>query len=290
MIISIASGKGGTGKTTVAANLALVLARDFEVQVIDADVEAPNAHILLKPVLNEVEEVFLEVPHIDAERCSGCGICQKVCAFNALALVKNDVLFFEELCHGCGACMVLCPEKAITESSRQIGLVETGMAGDVLFARGRINPGEVLAPFVIRAVKRKQSADALVLVDSPPGTSCAAVSAVSGSDFCLLVTESTPFGLHDLQLAVSLLQKLKIPTAVVINKAGHGDERVDKYCEQQCIPVLARIPYDRQVAEVYASGRPAVTNIEGWDVVYESLGALLLQQASDAAHTGGDQL
>lgn len=282
MILSIASGKGGTGKTTVATNLALTLSGSARVQLVDADVEEPNAHIFLKPAFMETEQVTVPVPEIDEDRCTRCGKCAKVCAFNAIAVIKDHVLVFPELCHGCGGCSLLCPERAVVERPRKIGVVEAGVSCGIEFVHGKLNPGEAFAPPVTRAVKKRVRQDGIVIVDAPPGTSCPAVEAVRGSDFCLLVTEPTPFGLSDLELAVEMLEKLGIPAAVIINRSDIGDEKVDRYCEEKGIPVVGRIPFDRKVAEAYARGLTAVLTFPEWREVYASLGDRVLNLARAA--------
>jgi MinD superfamily P-loop ATPase len=258
MIISVASGKGGTGKTTVATNLALFLSsqKSREVQFLDCDVEEPNAHVFLEPELQESRPVSLAVPDVDPRKCTLCGRCAEVCAYHAIVVLKKDVLTFPELCHGCGGCSLLCPEKAISEKQRQIGVLEEGRAGSLRFVRGRLDIGEPMATPVIRAAKRTSTQDGITIIDVPPGTSCPVIESVNGSDFCLLVTEPTPFGLHDLKLAIELLKKLKIKHGVLVNRAGIGDNRVQDYCNEGGVPVLAEIPYDREVAVLYSRGIP----------------------------------
>ncbi|MGI5822747.1 MAG: ATP-binding protein [Dethiobacteria bacterium] len=270
MIIAVASGKGGTGKTTVAINLALVQDQD-EVQFLDCDVEEPNAHIFLKPDLGEKETVSIPVPKIDEEKCTFCGRCAEVCAFNALVVLKDHVMTFHELCHGCGGCAYFCPEKAITEVPRGIGILERGPAFGFDFLHGRLNPGEAMSPPLIDAVKNKIDNRKQVLIDAPPGTSCPVVAAVRGSDFCLLVTEPTPFGLNDLDLAVQLLRKLDIPVGVLINRADIGDKRVEEYCRREGVPVLMEIPFDRELATLYARGEPIVEHSAKWHDMFAAL-------------------
>jgi MinD superfamily P-loop ATPase len=257
MIISIASGKGGTGKTTVAVNLALSLPKGT-VQLIDCDVEEPNSHLFLSPTIHQVTSVGIPVPRIDESKCTYCGKCAKVCEYHAIAVILKNVLVFDELCHGCGACSYLCPEKAIFEVEREIGIVQEGNANGINFVNGVLNIGEPMASPLIRRVKQKVQKERIVILDAPPGTACPVIESVKGSDFCLLVTEPTPFGLNDLELAVGMLEKLGIPKGVVVNKADIGDRGVWDYCTMKNIPILMEIPMDRKIAESYSKGIPLV--------------------------------
>lgn len=259
MILSIASGKGGTGKTTVAVNLALSLLNK-EVQYMDCDVEEPNAHLFLKPNIQRVTSVGIPVPRIDETKCTSCGKCAKVCEYHAIALIVKTVLIFDEMCHGCGACSYLCPERAILEVEREIGILQEGYANGISFINGILNIGEPMASPLIRKVKEGIQKDKIVILDAPPGTSCPVIETVKGSDFCLLVTEPTPFGLNDLELAVGMLEKLGIAKGVVINKADIGDRGVWDYCKSKEIPVLMEIPMDRKIAESYSKGIPIIAD------------------------------
>ncbi|HID28187.1 MAG TPA: (4Fe-4S)-binding protein [Methanosarcinales archaeon] len=269
MIISIASGKGGTGKTTLATNLALALQR---VQLLDCDVEEPNAYIFLKSEIKETKPVNIKVPKIN-NNCNFCGLCSKFCAFNALAVIINQVMVFPELCHGCGGCSLVCPKNAILEIDREIGVVKKAILKDIELVYGELNIGEPRADPVIKAVKKeiKNIGDKKVIIDAPPGTSCPVITSVYGSDYCILVTEPTPFGLHDLKLAVEMLREIKIPCGVVINRAGIGDDKVYKYCNTEGIPILLEIPYSRKIAELYSRGIPFVQAMTDWKSKFISL-------------------
>jgi MinD superfamily P-loop ATPase len=314
MIIAVASGKGGTGKTTVAVNLALSIAADTQGSVdsaepstfrpsllfLDCDVEEPNAHLFLKPTIERREEVGILIPKVDYDKCTFCGRCAEVCAYHALAVVKQNVLVFPELCHGCGSCTLNCPEEAIHEVLNVTGVIEegqalrpgsprlrsgqagqvlrpslrlrsgqgSGQAGDIRFAHGILNIGEAMAVPIIRELKkriREKNADPrevrcyIVILDASPGTSCPVVETMRGADFVLMVTEPTPFGLHDLKLAVEVARdELGLPVGVVINRDGVGDQGVEDYCAAENIPILMRIPLDRRIAEAYSEGVPLV--------------------------------
>jgi len=264
MIISVASGKGGTGKTLVATSLALSLNDNYKIQILDCDVEEPNANILLHLDLNQRQQVYVPIPKVDETKCTYCGKCAEVCAYNALAVIKEKVLVFPELCHGCGACSYLCPESAITEEGREVGVVERGESGNLELIQGKINIGEAMAPPVIRKVKKYIDPANIAIIDVPPGTSCPVVEAVEGSDFCLLVTEPTPFGLNDLLLAVEVVRKLGISCGVIVNRAGIGGEEVEQYCRREGIPVLLKIPLDRNIAILYSEGIPLIEGIPRW--------------------------
>ncbi len=261
--LAIASGKGGTGKTTVAVNLALALEQE-NIQILDCDVEEPNAHLFLKPDFDYKAEVGIPVPSIDLAKCSFCGRCAEVCAFNALAVFQDQVMVLSELCHGCGSCAYLCPEKAITELERPIGFVESGTAYGLAFAHGCLNPGEAMSPPLISAVRKFVKPESITIIDAPPGTSCPVVTAVNGCDFCLLVAEPTPFGLNDLDLAFQMVTKLGIPAGVIINRCDIGDDGVEEYCSRNKLPVLQKMPWDYDVARLYARGEPAVLHLPAW--------------------------
>lgn len=251
MIISIASGKGGTGKTLVATNIAASIG---EVELVDCDVEEPNSYLFFPDrEMKESTDCTLPIPVIDDEKCTKCKICSDFCAYNALAVFPQQVLLFEGLCHGCGGCAIACPEDAITEGSRSIGKIYEAQAGNVGLIWGELNLGEAMATPLIRDVKKKAKSD-LVLIDSPPGTACPVIEAVKDSDFCVLVTEPTPFGLYDLKIAVNVLKDMGIPCGVIVNRSGIGDKKIYSYCEEQEIPLLMEIPFSRKIAELYSRG------------------------------------
>ncbi len=264
MIISVASGKGGTGKTLVATSLALSLKDREPVQLLDCDVEEPNAHVLLKPVITSSESVYILIPKVDEDKCTYCGKCAQVCVYHAIVVLGEHVLTFPQLCHGCGACSYLCPENAITEEGREGGVVEWGTSDGIEFTHGKLNVGEAMTPPVIRKVKEQAHNNGVVIVDAPPGTSCPVVESIKGSDFCLLVTEPTPFGLNDLVLAVETVSELNIPCGVVINRAGIGDTRVEEYCLKENIPILLTVPLDAEIARLYSKGIALVEGMPQW--------------------------
>ena len=251
MIISIASGKGGTGKTTVATNLALSIPN---AQILDCDVEEPNSHIFIKPEIKNKEIVSIPVPEVDNSKCDGCGKCQKVCAYNAIAVVNKKVLVFPELCHGCGSCSYFCPPEAIKEVNKEIGCVEIGSKDELQFVHGRLNIGEMMSPPLIKAVKKYINPDKTAIIDAPPGTSCPVITAIKDSDFVILVTEPTPFGLNDLILAVEVVKILNIPFGVVINRSDLGNKDTDDYCGKGNIPILMQIPFKKEIASAYSKG------------------------------------
>ena len=265
MRVAVAGGKGGTGKTTVATALAHTLAEepmgprgDGEPLLLDCDVEAPDAHIYLRPALERRRPVTLPTPSIDEQLCDRCGRCARACRFNALAIVPSGVFTFPSLCHGCGACARACPVQAITEVPRRIGVIESGPAPPgIRFARGLLDVGEPLAVPVIRELLREtdgSTTDLPVILDAPPGTACPVVATLRGADYALLVTEPTPFGLHDLRLMVEVVRRMGLPAGVILNRAGIGSEEVERYCRQSDLPVLLSIPFERAIAEGLARG------------------------------------
>jgi len=265
MIISVASGKGGTGKTTVATNLALSIGK---AQFIDCDVEEPNANIFLKAKIKEHEDVSVSIPEMDKEKCDYCGKCSEFCVYNALAVVPSDVLVFPELCHSCGGCELVCPKDAVSWNERIIGRLEHGQVEDIDFYHGLLNVGEMQAVPVIKALKRKVDKSKNVIIDVPPGTSCPVIESVSGSDYCILVTEPTPFGLHDLKLAVEVTRHLNISFGVIINRDGIGDRKVELYCKNENIPVLLKIPERKKIAHLYSKGIALASESHEWHEMF----------------------
>jgi len=262
MRISVASGKGGTGKTTIATNLALSIGSN--VQLLDCDVEEPNAHFFIHPTFKKAEPVFTPVPEVDEEKCTFCGKCSDICQFKAIAVVNETVLVFQELCHSCGGCMEVCPENAITEKGRELGIIQKGHRNGIEFIHGKLRVGEAMSPPLIKAVRSHELPDKLTIIDAPPGTSCPVIASVKDTDFVLLVTEPTPFGLHDLKLAVGAVEILNIPCGLVINRCDLGDDKVREYADSVNIPILMEIPLDRKIAVAYSRGDPLVEAIPEW--------------------------
>jgi MinD superfamily P-loop ATPase len=273
MRIAVASGKGGTGKTSVATSLALIAAQGREkVVYADCDVEEPNGAIFLKPIIDEDLPVNTEVPVIDQALCTNCGVCAQICQYKALACTGQKVLVFPEMCHACGGCWLACPAKAIRPQPRTIGRLQSGQAGNVLFVQGVINVGEMMSPTMIKQVKASLPSEGLIILDCPPGTSCPVVEAMRGCDYVLLVTEPTPFGLNDLELAAAVARRLDLPCGVVINRADCGDGRTRQFCEQRGIPVVGMVPDDRAIAEAYSRG---TTMVEAVPALRPTFAALL---------------
>jgi len=271
MIISIASGKGGTGKTLIATSLALSLKDRYSVHLLDCDVEEPNDHIFLRPVITGSEAVCIPVPRVDEAKCTHCGKCAEVCVYHAIAVFPKNVLVFLHLCHGCGACNYLCPEKAIIEVGKEIGVVESGHADGIGFVQGRLNVGEAMPVPVIRKVKEQVNQEGVSIIDVSPGTSCPVVESIKGSDFCLMVTEPTPFGLNDLILAVETVKILGVPCGVVINRTGDGNGKVEEYCSRENLPILLTIPLDKEIARLYSRGVTLAEGMPEWKAKFTGL-------------------
>ena len=262
MIISIASGKGGTGKTTVATSLAVSLGGG--VQLLDCDVEEPNAHLFIHPVFEKKEIVSTAVPEVDEAKCNLCGKCGEICQFKAIVVIGKTVLPFQELCRSCGGCMEVCPEHAIREGQRVLGEIELGHRNGLEFIHGRLRVGEAMAPPLIRKVRSFAHPDKVTIIDAPPGTSCPVIASMKGADFVLLVTEPTPFGLHDVKLAVGAVRILGIACGLVINRSDMGDDRLREYAGAEGIPILMEIPFDRKIAESYSRGELLVDVMPEW--------------------------
>lgn len=273
MKIAIASGKGGTGKTSVATSLVLTAVHNRDrVVYVDCDVEEPNGAIFLKPVLEKDLSVTTDVPEIDQSTCTNCGECARICRYNAIACTGTKVVIFPEMCHACGGCWLVCPVNAIKPKPRIIGRLQSGKAGSILYVQGILNVGETMSPFLIKQVKESLPLDGTIILDCPPGTSCPVVEAMHGCDYVLLVTEPTPFGLNDLELAVAVVRRLDLPCGVIINRANVGDDRTLQFCQQRGIPVVAVIPDDRAVAKAYSIG---ITMVEAMPSLRPTFAALL---------------
>ena len=286
MIVSIASGKGGTGKTTVATNLAQSVGTD--VQLLDCDVEEPNAHLFINPTFEKGETVFLPVPEVDEDRCTYCGKCAQICQFKAIAVVAQNILIFDELCHSCGGCWEVCPEGAVRQGRRELGIIEKGQSNGIEFIHGRLRVGEAMSPPLIKKVRAYQDSSKLTIIDAPPGTSCPVIAAMKESNVVLLVTEPTPFGLNDLKLAVGAVRMLDIPMGLVINRSDLGDDRVREYAFQEELPILMEIPFDRQIAEAYSRGEMLVEVRPQWKdrflELYDQIQHLAKHQTLNTKH------
>jgi MinD superfamily P-loop ATPase len=282
MILAVASGKGGTGKTTVSVNLARVM--DSPMQLLDCDVEEPNCHLFLKGKVLKQETFSIPVPEVDESLCNACGQCSSFCQYHAIVSLETETMVFPELCHGCGGCTRVCPRGAITEMGKRIGLIETLISSHITLVRGVLDIGVAMAPPLIRAMKARIQDKILSILDAPPGTSCPVIATINSADFVLLVTEPTPFGLHDLSLAVDMVRDLGIPMGVVINRAGIGDERVHTFCAAQGIPILQEIPDDRRIAEAYSRGELIVDALPEYRIRFERIMDAVMEQTSAKLH------
>ncbi len=269
MKICVASGKGGTGKTTVAVNLARSL--DENIILLDCDVEEPNTNLFLKGEPIDTEICYVKVPKVDESLCDGCRKCTEICEFKAIIVIEKVPMLFYDLCHSCGGCYHVCPQHAISEIDRRIGVVESYKRKNVLLYQGRIDIGVAMAPPLIKQVKKHINDNKVCILDAPPGTSCPAIATMQGSDFIILVTEPTPFGLNDLKLAVEVTRKLNIPFGVVINRSDIGDNRVHEYLKQENIPLLMEIKHDIEIAKLYSEGKIIVEEIRQYKDEFKEL-------------------
>jgi MinD superfamily P-loop ATPase len=275
MVIAVASGKGGTGKTTVSVNMARVILSPL--QLLDCDVEEPNAHLFFKGTSRQSEAVTVPVPQVEESRCDGCGECSQFCEYNAIVALKTKAMVFPELCHSCGGCSLVCPWMAISESQRRIGVIETMQSDNITLIHGCLDVGVPTAPPLIRSVKTRLQPEITAILDAPPGTSCPVVTTIMQSDFIILVTEPTPFGEHDLKLAIEMVRELGIPHGVVINRMGIGDDRINTLCEREKIPILLEIPNDRRIAEACSRGELIVDALPEYRKAFEELARRVLE-------------
>ncbi len=272
MIIAVASGKGGTGKTTISTNLAYVATqKGMRVAYVDCDVEEPNGHLFLQPEILSSNPVGNMVPQVDKDSCTHCGLCGQICEYSAIVCLEDQVLVFPEMCHSCGGCWLVCPEDAISQRLREMGRVEIGRAKNMQFIQGILNIGEAMSPPVIRAVKESIPDSDLTILDAPPGASCPVIETIRGCDFVVLVTEPTPFGLNDLTIAVEMVRALKYPFGVAINRSDLGNSDVRDYCRAHQIPVLIEIPDDRRVAEAYSTGQLMCEAVPDFNRFFEEI-------------------
>ena len=264
MVISVASGKGGTGKTYMATALALAI--DKSCQFLDCDVEEPNSSIFLKPAIQRTTNCLIQVPEVDYSVCKGCQKCTAVCAYHALTCIDQKITILDQLCHSCGSCVILCPANAMKTKNTQVGMLRSGRAGRIEFCEGKLDIGSVSSPFIIQKVIEQKRKNIPVIIDCPPGTSCPMIAAVKESDYCILVTEATPFGLHDLSLAVDVLKELAVPFGVIINKTGIGNHEVQKYCRSEAIDILFELPFNTEIAHAYSEGTALIDIFPGYRV------------------------
>ncbi|NMC59704.1 MAG: 4Fe-4S binding protein [Candidatus Methanofastidiosa archaeon] len=268
MILSIASGKGGTGKTTVSVNLALSVGK---VQLIDCDVEEPNDNIFIKANITNTQDIFIETPEINYDLCTNCGKCAIFCRFNAIIDLPSGIKVFSGLCHSCGGCKLVCPSKAINWKDKKIGIIRKGIKDEIYFSEGILDIGESRPSPIIKALKYQIMPDIDVILDCPPGTSCSFLQSVNNSDFCILVTEPTPFGLNDLKIAVEALKEMRIPFGVIINRDGIGDDTVELFCRKEEIPIMLKIPHNEDIAKLYSSGKTFVDELPELKIQLKSM-------------------
>lgn len=269
MILAVASGKGGTGKTLISVNLASLLGHGG--LLLDCDVEEPNDQLFIKGKADGESEVSIPLPVVDEDLCDGCGECGHFCEYNAIVSFGTTPLVFSDLCHGCGGCIKICPKNAITERPKRIGVIQEFHSDDVTLIQGCLDVGSHMATPIIRSLRHHQRIDSINIIDAPPGTSCPVIASIQGADLVILVTEPTPFGLHDLKLAVELVRTLKIPFGVVINRVGCGDDRVHRFCNDEGISIFCEIPDDRRIAEAYSKGQIVIDALPEYRILFEEL-------------------
>ncbi len=268
MVITVASGKGGTGKTTIAVNLALAM--EQKITLLDCDVEEPNAHLFLNPKITSKEKVYLPIPQVNESKCDGCGECAKICQFKAIAVINKITLIFPELCHGCGGCERVCPQKAISEDKRELGEIIFADHELLNIIWGKLRIGEPMAPPLIKRIRTYENNN-LTIIDAPPGTSCPVIASIKDADFTILVTEPTPFGFNDLKLTVEAVKVLKVPFGIVINRSDLGTEEVKKYAQDNDIPILMEIPFDERIAKAYSKGIPFIKELPEYKEIFKNL-------------------
>ncbi len=280
--LAVASGKGGTGKTTVSASLACAAAdAGYKAAYLDCDVEEPNGHLFLKPNINCRHMVGIPVPVVDQEKCIACGLCGDICQFSAIVCINKTVLTFDKMCHGCGGCSLVCPAAAITEENRNIGVVETGDCGNNLrFCHGKLDIGEALSPPLVKAVRATLQDEDFSIIDASPGTSCPVIAAIKGVDYVLLVTEPTPFGINDLEIAAGMVRELGIPHAVVVNRSVPEYTLARDFCRDKGIKILEEIPDDRRVAEAYSRGKLPYSGVAGYKELFAGLLNTIMKEAA----------
>ncbi len=278
MIITVASGKGGTGKTTVAVNLALSL---DTATLMDCDVEEPNVYLFLNPKNIKSKEVTLPVPVVDMDRCTLCKKCAEFCEFNAI-FVGQKVLIYDDICHSCGGCRLVCPEKAISEVEKVVGTVFVGQADNLRLAYGELRVGEPVGIPLIKKVKAEVQSSGINIIDAPPGTSCPVIETMEGSDYILLVTEPTPFGIHDLSMAIGVVKELGIPHGIVVNRHSEGNNLAREFSKETGIPIVMEIPYERRIAELYSRGIPFTQEMGEWKARFKELYSHIVEVVKDA--------